>query len=82
VLSRGLAEPESAGRWEREQLADRRRTGEGFGQGPLPCCRRLDVLRASPRLWFALLIAVVLLVVPGLTGGPPLSQVAGQEAGG
>jgi hypothetical protein len=30
----------------------------------------------------ALLIAVVLLVMPGLTGGPPLRRAAGQEAAG
>ena len=78
----GLAEPESAGRWERERLAVRRRTGEGFGPGPLPCCRDLGVLEPAHGLWYALLIAVVLLAVPGLTGGPSLPQAAGQEAGG
>ncbi len=43
----GLAEPESAGRWERERLADRRRTGEGIGPRPWPCCRGLGVLEPA-----------------------------------
>lgn len=40
------------------------------------------VFWSQPTAVVALLIAVVLLVVPGLTGGPPLPRAAGQEAGG
>jgi hypothetical protein len=60
VFSRGLAEPESAGRWERERLAVRRRTGEGFVRGR-GLAAVILVFWSQPAAVAALLIAVVLL---------------------